>query len=542
MSLRQKMDNSIKVLLKPGNSDFYKINKGEIYLDGIGGEMLFNSYDFMLFFPIVVAIYFIIPKKIRYIWLLIVSYYFYMGWNAKYAILIAVSTIITYLSGVFIERIDSNKEAKAVTEIMRYKKWVVVFSFATNIGILFFFKYFDFLWENIQFLFTQFGVTVIEKPFDVILPVGISFYTFQALSYTVDVYRGDVKAEKNILRYALFVSFFPQLVAGPIERSKNLLMQVDKVEEIHVWDYDRVTQGAVLMLWGLFQKMVIADRAAILVDTVYDSYWMYGSIELMLATVLFAVQIYCDFGSYSLIAIGAAKIMGFALMENFNTPYFSRSIKEFWRRWHISLSTWFRDYLYIPLGGNQCSKIRRYINLMITFLVSGLWHGASWSFICWGGVHGLYQVIGDMLRPVKKRLIKKYKVKDKSISYKLGQIFVTFVLVDFAWIFFRMNSLSNSLKFIWRIMINWNPWVLYNQSLYKLGLNQQEIHILIISIVILFLVDCVRYKKNMTLDIFLKNECIWFRWGVLFCIFFFIVIFGIYGPAFEAKQFIYFQF
>lgn len=497
--------------------------------------MLFNSYNFMLFFPIVILIYFVIPRKIRYIWLLLTSYYFYMGWNPRYAVLIALSTVITYASGILIEKYH-NKSGGG------HKKLVVAGSFITNIGILVFFKYFDFFLDNINFILSTFGLSIISKPFDIILPVGISFYTFQALSYTMDVYRGEIKAEKNIFRYALFVSFFPQLVAGPIERSKNLLIQVNHVDQMKLWNPERILRGGILMLWGFFQKMVIADRAAILVDQVYDSYWMYGSIELILATVLFAVQIYCDFGSYSLIAIGAAKIMGFQLMENFNTPYFSRSIKEFWQRWHISLSTWFRDYLYIPLGGNRCSRVKRYRNIMITFLVSGFWHGASWSFIVWGGLHGFYQIIWDISHPWKKNVIQKYHIKAESFSYKLGQALVTFVLADFAWIFFRMNSLRQSLDFIKNMFVRWNPWVLFDQSLYNLGLNQGEIHILLVSLVILFLADLVRYKKKITLDIFLEGQCLWFRWGVVFFLFFFILIYGIYGPAFNATQFIYFQF
>lgn len=296
------------------------------------------------------------------------------------------------------------------------------------------------------------------------------------------------------------------------------------------------------MLWGFFQKMVIADRVSVIVDQVYDAYWMYGSIELIVATILFATQIYCDFASYSLIAIGAAKVMGFQLMENFNTPYFSRSIKEFWQRWHVSLSTWFRDYLYIPLGGNRCSTIRRYFNIMVTFLVSGLWHGASWSFIVWGGLHGVCQILGDLIKPWKEKIIDRFQVKTKSFSYKLGEIILTFILVDFTWIFFRMNSLRYSLEFIFRIFDHWNSWVLFDQSLYNLGLNQSEIHILFVSLMILFFVDLVRYKRNITLDVFLEGQCLWFRWLTIFFMLFFIIIFGVYGPDFDAKQFIYFQF
>lgn len=495
-----------------------------------GEVMLFNSYQFMLFFPCVLAIYFFVPRKFRYIWLLIASYYFYMGWNAKYALLIAASTIVTYLSGLGIEKLPDRK------------KWIVAGSFVVNIGILFFFKYFDFAWTNLHKILGFFGAELIDKPFDVLLPVGISFYTFQALGYTMDVYRGTIKAEKNIFRYALFVSFFPQLVAGPIERSSNLLRQVDHVEDFKLWDLNRITDGAVLMIWGYFQKMVIADRVSVLVDTVYNNYSAYGSIERITATVMFAIQIYCDFASYSTIAIGAAKIMGFDLMENFNTPYFARSVKDFWRRWHISLSTWFRDYLYISLGGSRCSKLTHYRNIMITFLVSGMWHGAGWSFLIWGGLHGFYQIVGDMLMPVREKMIDKMQIKKDSLSFSLGRIMITFCLVDFAWIFFRMNSLRDSVKFIVGFVTMWDPWTFFDGTLYKLGLDRTEMNILLAALLILFMVDLVRLKLGKTLEHFLKAEMLWFRWSVLITILAFIVVFGIYGPSFDAKSFIYFQF
>lgn len=273
------------------------------------------------------------------------------------------------------------------------KKSVVAGSFLINLGILFFFKYFDFILDNLNNVLKGFNIEVLNKPFDIILPVGISFYTFQALSYTMDVYREEIKAEKNILKYALFVSFFPQLVAGPIERSKNLLMQINTVPLKKLLNYERIMSGLSTMLYGYFLKMVIADRIAVIVNTVYDQYYMFGSVELVFASICFAIQIYCDFSSYSMIAVGAAKVMGFDLMENFNTPYFASSIKDFWRRWHISLSTWFRDYLYIPLGGNRCSTVRKYFNLILTFLISGLWHGAQWHYILWGG--GAWNLSGD---------------------------------------------------------------------------------------------------------------------------------------------------
>lgn len=428
---------------------------------------------------------------------------------------------------------------------IRGRRWIVAGSFIINLSILVFFKYFDFALDNVNAVLNQFGVGVIEKPFDFVLPVGISFYTFQALSYTVDVYRGDLAPEKNILKYALFVSFFPQLVAGPIERSKNLLIQVNQIDQVDrkkLLDYDRITGGLIIMLWGFFQKMVIADRIAVLVDTVFDAWYFYGTVELLLAAAAFSIQIYCDFASYSTIAIGAAKVMGFELMENFNTPYFARSIQDFWRRWHISLSTWFKDYLYIPLGGNRCGRLRRHINIMITFLVSGLWHGASWHFVIWGGIHGLYQVIGAQTRRFRDGLYAKFHTKTDSFSYRFGQVVITCILTTFAWIFFRAESLSQAFDYIKRIFTKQNWWALSDLTIYELGLDITEMNILLISLVIMFCVSLIRYKEKITLDVFLKKQCLWFQWLVAAVLFFFIFLFGIYGPGYDASQFIYFQF
>ncbi len=496
--------------------------------------MQFNSLDFMIFFPIVVGLYFIIPRKIKMYWLLVASYYFYMSWNAKYLLLIVASTIITFSSGVVLSKTASNELTK--------RKLVMVVSIISNLSLLALFKYGNFAIDILNKAFAVAGISLIDKRFDFLLPVGISFYTFQALGYMIDVYRGEIKAERNIVRYALFVSFFPQLVAGPIERSKNLLNQMRHIEEIKLWDVQRVTSGAILMVWGLFMKMVVADRVSILVDTIFGNYVMYGSVELILAALGFTIQIYCDFASYSMIAIGAAKIMGFNLMENFNTPYFSRSIREFWGRWHISLSTWFRDYLYIPLGGNRKGIKRKYINIMIVFLVSGLWHGAGLSFVVWGGIHGLYLVLGDALKPCKSELVQKFRIKTDCFSWRLLQTLITFTLVAFAWIFFRADSLFHALRYIKRIVVHPTPWVLFNDSLYNLGLDRTELAVLAISLLILFLVDIVRFKEGVTIDAFLFTQNAWFEWAVIIIIVVMIFVFGEYGPTFDAKQFIYFQF
>lgn len=497
--------------------------------------MEFNSINFMIFFPVVLALYFVIPKALRQIWLLAASYYFYMSWNARYALLIAASTLITYVSGIAIERYrDSGRTGRRLT---------VLFScLGINLGILLFFKYGNFLIASLDRGLELLHIGSVDQRFYFLLPVGISFYTFQALGYTIDVYRGDVRAETNLIRYALFVSFFPQLVAGPIERSKNLLSQMQNIAEIKLWNARRVTSGTILMIWGFFVKMVIADRAAVLVNTVFDNYRMYGSTELVLAAVFFALQIYCDFGSYSLIAIGAAKIMGFELMENFNTPYFACSIREFWSRWHISLSTWFRDYLYIPLGGNRRGRVRKSVNIMIVFLASGLWHGADWSYVVWGGIHGAYQVIGDYLASFREKCIRKLRVNTACFSWKFLQTAVTFVLVVFAWIFFRADSIGDALQYIRRIWVRPTPWVLFNGEIFTLGLDRPEMNILFVAICMLGLVDLVRYRKKMTLDVFLMQQNLWFRGGVMIGLVVLIFVCGKYGVGFDPQQFIYFQF
>ena len=499
--------------------------------------MLFNSYDFLIFFPIVVFAYFIIPQRFRYIWLLITSYYFYMGWNARYALLLLTSTVITYVSGLMISAIQGKYKEK-VRRMTMLKKIVVAVSFISNLSILFFFKYFDFAVMNINRVLSILNVELITTHFDVLLPVGISFYIFQALSYTVDVYRGDIYAEKNFLKYALFVSFFPQLVAGPIERSKNLLRQLN---EEHRFSYENMCDGLMLMIWGYFMKLVIADRIAILVDKVYAPDAMYDGIYVLIASVLFAVQIYCDFAGYSTIAIGAAKVMGFELMENFNCPYLSTTVSEFWRRWHISLSSWFRDYLYIPLGGNRKGTVRKYLNTMIVFGVSGLWHGAQWSYVVWGGLNGLYQVIGSIMMPIRKRLGEKWPRLEKSMITKIARIVVTFILVDFTWIFFRANSLKDGIVLVRRILDMNNPQLLANGTILDLGLNIQNFVVLGIAIVILMIADIAKYNHIKVREVILKSNIL-IRWTTIMMAIVSILIFGIWGSGYQETVFIYFQF
>ncbi len=497
--------------------------------------MLFNSLDFLIFFPIVTLIYFVIPHKIRYIWLLVCSYYFYMCWNAAYALLLFVSTFITWLSGLAIGNIVKNGKDDANRQ---QSKGIVAISFILNLTILAFFKYAGFAVNSVNQLFQAVGIRFVVPKVDVLLPVGISFYIFQALSYTVDVYRGDVKVEKNLLKYMVFVSFFPQLVAGPIERSSRLLEQF---YEKHSFDFERVCRGLMIMLWGFFQKLVVADRLAVLVNQVflYNSY--YSGIEIIIAVMFFAVQIYCDFAGYSNIAIGASQVMGFELMENFRQPYLANSVSDFWRRWHISLTSWFRDYLYIPLGGNRKGKLAKYRNIMIVFLTSGLWHGANWTYVVWGGLNGLFQVIADLTKKPRQKLKAFFKIRQESGSWRILSTVITFILVDFTWIFFRADSMADALQIISRIFSQFNPWVLVDGTLYTLGLSQVDFWIGILSIAVLLTVDIV-HERGVKIRSWVLQQNLWFRWSIYLGAIFFILIFGFYGPNYDASQFIYFQF
>jgi len=489
--------------------------------------MLFNSIEFLFFFPIVVFIYLVIPRKIRYIWLLIASYYFYMSWNPKYALLILLSTFITWLSGLLIEKSNN----------LLSKKVVVAGSLIINLGILAVFKYANFILTNLSSLLSHMGLSVIETRVDLLLPVGISFYTFQALSYTLDVYKGEIKAERNILKYALFVSFFPQLVAGPIERSKHLLSQVQNISKINLWQYNRIRDGLVLMFWGLFQKMVIADRASILVNNVYNNYANYGFVEIIIATILFAFQIYCDFGGYTNIARGAAQVMGFELMQNFRQPYLAINIKDFWRRWHISLTSWFTDYLYIPLGGSRRGNIHKYFNILIVFSVSGLWHGASWNYIAWGLLHAVYQIVGDIKAKLNMNVYSaKWGGEELTFSARLGKILVTFILVDIAWVFFAANGLKNALGMFGQMFT-----VFQTTSVYDLGLNRGNWVMLLFSLVILLIVDILHEKGKSVFKEFNK-QALWFRWLIYLGLIWSVIMFGIYGIGYDTSQFIYFQF
>lgn len=396
--------------------------------------MLFNSIQFLFFFIGVTAAYFLLPSRYRWMLLLAASCYFYMAFVPIYIMILIFTIIIDYFAGIYIERTTGKR-----------KKWLLIASIVANVGVLAFFKYYNFLNDTLTALLHG---ADFENPIpylSVILPIGLSFHTFQAMSYTIEIYRGEQPAEKHFGIFSLYVMFYPQLVAGPIERPQNLLPQFRKK---HSFDYANVVDGLKMMLWGLFIKIVIADRLAIYVDAVYNNPGQHNGTTLIVATVFFAFQIYCDFAGYSSIAIGAAKVMGFKLMTNFNRPYLSRNISEFWKRWHISLSTWFRDYLYISLGGNRVTVPRWYFNLFFVFVVSGLWHGANWTFILWGALNGFYLVFAIIAKPVNEKIGSWVGIKKHSAFNTFLQIVITFILSCFAWVFFRANHVSDAFDII----------------------------------------------------------------------------------------------
>ena len=436
--------------------------------------MTFNSWEFILFYPIVLLLYFVLPKKMRWPMLLVASYFFYMCYSPDLVFLIFGTTLISWVAS----RIIDKTEKKAI------KRLAIVVTLIASLGVLFFYKYFNFLSTAISSVVGLFGGPSDPVLLDLVLPVGISFYTFQTLSYAIDVYRGDVKSERNFFFYALFVSFFPQLVAGPIERPDNLIPQL---REAHPWSTPDAIKGAKHMLVGFFKKVCVADLLSSAVDSVYNSPEEAGSLAIAIATVLFAVQIYCDFSGYTDIAIGCARIMGIRLMKNFDHPYSATTIKEFWARWHISLSSWFRDYLYIPLGGNRCSRARHLFNLFVVFLVSGLWHGANWTFVVWGALHGVYQIVGNLTARPRARLVERSGRAPTSPLVVWPRRIITFILVCFAWIFFRANTMSDALLLIKRLFSFTGGGI--GATLSSMGVSVTTALLMVVSVVLLILID-----------------------------------------------------
>ena len=467
--------------------------------------MLFNSLHFFIFFIIVTLGYWSLGWKGRWRLLLLASCYFYMIFKPIYIFILFFTIIIDYFAGIWLERTEGKS-----------RRWLLIISLISNIGILAFYKYYGFFFENISHLL---GIWEIQNPFplfDYILPIGLSFHTFQAMSYTIEVYRGNQKAEHHFGIYALYVMFYPQLVAGPIERPQNVLHQFHTK---FAYDWEKVKSGLMMMAWGLFKKVVIADRLAMVVDFAYKNPAEQTGLTLLVATFFYTFQIYCDFSGYSDIALGSAKVMGFDLMENFHTPYFSTSISEFWRRWHISLSTWFRDYLYIPLGGNRVSEWRRYFNQFFVFMVSGLWHGAEWTFVIWGSLHGFYLILAVLRDKYLPQINLPKNIFGKSIN-----LIFTFILVMLAWVFFRAKGTNDAFLILKKMS------ALSVNDLFKTPLNQAEMMFSVVLIVFLL------WKEAKYFQIDTQSN---FRFYGLSAVFITLIYF--FG-VFNTNQFIYFQF
>ena len=487
--------------------------------------MIFNSIEFAVFFPIVTLVYFLLQHKHRWWWLLATSCYFYMFFKPEYILILAFTIVIDYIAGILIEKAEGKK-----------RKWYLIMSLVANIGVLAVFKYYNF------FKLALGEAGIVSWPLlDILLPIGLSFHTFQAMSYTIEVYRGKQKAERHFGIYALYVMFYPQLVAGPIERPQNILPQFYKK---HSFDYDRVTSGLKLIAWGLFKKVVIADRLALFVDRVYNSPLDYEGLPIIVATIFFSFQIFCDFSGYSDIAIGTAQVMGFKLMKNFDRPYFSKNISEFWRRWHISLSSWFRDYLYIPLGGNRVNTLRRYFNLFFVFTISGFWHGANWNYIIWGAIHGLL-LVGAIITAKPREFINKITgITKVPFLFKTVQIIITFVLVAFAWIFFRANYMEMS--WTWHLVTHLFTNLPGLTELTNLEYLSRNVFLdngareFFTAIALIIFMEVIHYiQRDRSVRDIISTKPIWIRWGIYYI---FAMMFFIFGVFDSPAQFIYFQF
>jgi alginate O-acetyltransferase complex protein AlgI len=479
--------------------------------------MLFNSVHFLAFFPVAVIVHFLLRDRYRWMWLLATSYYFYMSWRPPYVLVLMALTLIDYVAAIRI----------ADAKTLRGKRLFLVVSIAANLTLLGVFKYFDFFNDSIGTLLGLASVRYNPPEFDLLLPVGISFHTFQAMSYTIDVFKGHKEPERNLGYFALYVAFFPQLVAGPIERAGHLLPQFRRR---HDFNYALATDGLRLMAWGFFKKLVIADRVALYVNEVYARPDAHSSLQLAVATYLFAYQIYCDFSGYSDIAIGAAKVLGYDLTRNFAFPYSAMGIGDFWRRWHISLSSWFRDYVYVPLGGNRGGAWKTYRNVLVVFTLSGLWHGANWTFVVWGALHGAFLVAERATEGFRQRASSFVGFASAPRLRAAVSVVVTFHLVVVAWIFFRAASVGDALTILRRIASLTGTGVVVE------GFGASELYTALVAIVAL---EAVQYAQRRTsLNRLIRRQPLWLRWSVYHAVVVVILLFG----RFDEREFIYFQF
>jgi alginate O-acetyltransferase complex protein AlgI len=491
--------------------------------------MQLTSFIFLCFFALVFVIYSLLPQKIRWIWLLTTSYLFCISVDVKFGLILFLATLVSYLCGQLIGK----------SENRNVKKTYLFVGIIINAGLLFLFKYLNFFIGSLSSFLGLVGIHWNLGSVSLFLPLGISFYTFQTISYLIDIYNGVISPERNLGKYALYVAFFPKLLAGPIERGANLIPQI---YHPHPFEYQRFVDGLVRIAWGFFKKLIIADRLAVIVNTVFKAPNDFYAPTLALAVLSFSFQVYIDFSAYCDIAIGTAKLLGIDLVENFNAPYFAETVTAFWRRWHISLTSWLRDYIFTPLNfasRRRRSKIYLYFNIMIVFLVSGIWHGANWTFVIWGLLHGLYQVIEAATQKFRDAAAKRFEINRQSFGHKFGKVILTFGLVTFAWIFFRANSVPDALHIIKSILTANGITFDGGWDFSILGLSTVNLWIAFFSSAIFFIFECVNMKHDLFKE--LNNQPIAFRWLVYLALIFSVIIFGFIG-VYKPESFIYAQF
>ena len=500
--------------------------------------MLFNSFGYAVFLPIIFLLHWITPRKWRWALLLAASCFFYATWGPEYILVLLLTIVISYYAALYMERAGKQRgrsvNGKKNRGASPSAKTVLVLSIIFCAGLLFFFKYLNFFSENVAALLQRFSIPMQPFTLRLALPIGISFYLFQTISYLVDVYKGKIPAERHFGIYAVYISFFPKVMQGPIERGESLLPQLHKPRRFH---YGQASYGMKLMAWGFFKKLVLADGLSIYVSQVYDNLPSYTGFSLMLATFFYAIQLYCDFSGYTDIALGSAGILGIRLSPNFRSPYFASSIKDFWGRWHISLSSWLRDYIYIPLGGSRVGRVRHALNIMITFLVSGLWHGASWNYVLWGGIHGALQIIEGFF-PWNKKSSRFQTDRRLHAMLCIVTVPVTFLLVCFAWIFFRAATLQDAFYVIRNMFTGiGSPYTYIDDCALQLGLTFRNLVFHCLPLIPLFLFDLASLKTDVIALI--SRQRFFIRWPVYILLLLVILLFSEKGVT---TEFIYMQF
>lgn len=499
------------------------------------------SIQFFVFLAISVLALRMAPRVSR-LWLLAILnlIFFYVGAGPRGMLVLLYVLAAAYVFARLIGSAAIEEGGDVLSRRLRPRSLCLLIGIVLVLVPLLVFKYASFVLGAVR---SVLGLSLPDIFSSLIAPLGISFFTMQAIGYVVDVYKGRCGVITNIGEYVSFAAFFPTIVSGPIQRTSLLPQQLQRIRsEKSLTSYENVTGGAVIALWGLFLKMVIADRVGVFVNSVYDSWWLYESVELVLGTFGYALQVFCDFAGYSCIAIGAARMMGIDAGQNFNTPYLAQSIQEFWRRWHISLSTWLRDYVYIPLGGSRRGTARRYANVITVFLVCGIWHGAGWHFVAWGLLQGVFQCVGVATHGARYGLYERLGFKTSSFGWQLGRVLCTFLLVSLTWVFFRAPSLSDALGILGRIASTPDPWVLFDGTLKTLGLSEMDGTVLLISLLLLLAASLVKRFWGKDIAKFLSEQPIPFAWGFVLLLVALVFLFGEYGPSVDAGSFIYAQF